>query len=252
MPSTTPNFGFEYPLSTDNLSDGAQSIQDFATTADTTFIDLKGGTSNQLLAKNSNTDMDYKWVEGINGGTTGQVLTKDTNTDYDYSWATPAVSGGFTLLGTVSMDNGTYVSVGSIPNTYTNLFMTVEDTNPAKGSNTATGSLGIRFNNDTTTYWAMRNVINGTTAITNAGTNNDTSIASPAIFSGTLAANSRVWFSGWVYNYNSTRPSVSGHFISGANVFVNINGAYDAAVTEAGFRTSGTFDGGTLKVWGVK
>lgn len=61
MPSTTPNFGFEYPLSSDNLSDGAQSIQDFATTADTTFADLKGGTTGQALLKNTNTDMDFVW-----------------------------------------------------------------------------------------------------------------------------------------------------------------------------------------------
>jgi hypothetical protein len=62
MPGNTPNFGFEYPLDTDNLSDGAQSIEDFATLVDTTFVDLKGGTTDQLLAKNSNTDMDFKWV----------------------------------------------------------------------------------------------------------------------------------------------------------------------------------------------
>lgn len=62
MPSNTPNFNFEYPLSSDPLADGAQSIQDFATNADTTFADLLGGTSDQLLAKNSNTDMDFKWV----------------------------------------------------------------------------------------------------------------------------------------------------------------------------------------------
>jgi hypothetical protein len=62
MPSNTPNFNFEYPLSSDPLADGAQSIQDFATNADTTFADLLGGTTDQLLAKNSNTNMDFKWV----------------------------------------------------------------------------------------------------------------------------------------------------------------------------------------------
>lgn len=62
MPSTTPNFGFEYPLSSDNLSDGAQSIQDFATTADNTFVDLKGGTTGQYLTKTTNTDMDFSWI----------------------------------------------------------------------------------------------------------------------------------------------------------------------------------------------
>lgn len=62
MPGSTSNFGFEYPLDTDALADGAQEIQNFAETADTTFADLLGGTTDQLLAKNSNTDMDFKWV----------------------------------------------------------------------------------------------------------------------------------------------------------------------------------------------
>lgn len=62
MPGSTTNFGFEYPLNTDPLADGAQEIQNFAETADTTFADLLGGTTDQLLAKNSNTDMDFKWV----------------------------------------------------------------------------------------------------------------------------------------------------------------------------------------------
>ena len=62
MPGSTSNFGFEYPLDTDPLADGAQEIQNFAETADTTFVDLLGGTTDQVLAKNSNTDMDFKWV----------------------------------------------------------------------------------------------------------------------------------------------------------------------------------------------
>lgn len=62
MPGSTTNFGFEYPLGTDPLSDGAQEIQNFAETADTTFADLLGGTTDQVLAKNSATDMDFKWV----------------------------------------------------------------------------------------------------------------------------------------------------------------------------------------------
>jgi len=44
------------------LADGAQEIQNFAETADTTFADLLGGTTDQVLAKNSNTNMDFKWV----------------------------------------------------------------------------------------------------------------------------------------------------------------------------------------------
>lgn len=251
MPSTTPNFGFEYPLSSDNLSDGAQSIQDFATTADTTFADLLGGTTDQILAKNSNTNMDFKFVKGVNGGTTGQVLQKTSNTDYDYAWATP-VTGGMTLLGTVSMDSVSYPNISSIPSDYVNLFITIENTNPLKGTNVATGSLAIRFNNDTTTYWSIRNTIDGSTTITNTGTNTDTGIWSASIYGGTTGSNERVYFAGWVYNYNSIRPTVSGTFTAGTNVFTTVNGSYDAAITQVGAVASGTFDGGTLKVYGVK
>lgn len=61
MPST-PNFGFTYPLGSEPLADGAGDIQDFATTADTVFADLLGGTTGQALTKASNTDMDFVWA----------------------------------------------------------------------------------------------------------------------------------------------------------------------------------------------
>ena len=61
MPGTTTNFGFPYPLDTDALADGAQEIENLATDLDTTLVDLKGGTTGQVLAKNTNTDMDFVW-----------------------------------------------------------------------------------------------------------------------------------------------------------------------------------------------
>ena len=79
MPSTTPNFGFEYPLSSDNLSDGAQTIQDFATTADTSFADLLGGTTGQYLAKNSNTNMDFVWSDLPPAGIVTHIAIRDVN-----------------------------------------------------------------------------------------------------------------------------------------------------------------------------
>lgn len=102
MPSNTPNFNFEYPLSSDPLADGAQSIQDFATTADTTFADLLGGTSGQYLAKNSNTNMDFVWstlptptpVFAPRGGAS-QYFSNRMNMQYDAigSVATPSATG---------------------------------------------------------------------------------------------------------------------------------------------------------------
>lgn len=61
MPSTT-NFGWTTPADTDLVKDGAAAIRTLGNGIDTSFLDLKGGTSGQVLAKNSNTDLDFVWV----------------------------------------------------------------------------------------------------------------------------------------------------------------------------------------------
>jgi hypothetical protein len=60
--TTTPNFNFPIPQSTDLVKDGATAIASLGTAIDTDFVDLKGGTTGQVLAKASNTDMDFSWV----------------------------------------------------------------------------------------------------------------------------------------------------------------------------------------------
>jgi len=50
-----------------------------------------GGTTGQVLEKNSSTDGDAGWYDPhylIAGGSTGQVLGKNSGADYDVSWAT--------------------------------------------------------------------------------------------------------------------------------------------------------------------
>lgn len=63
MPTTTPNFGWSVPVSTDLVKDGATAIELLGDSIDASLVDLKGGTSGQVLAKNSNTDMDFIWIE---------------------------------------------------------------------------------------------------------------------------------------------------------------------------------------------
>jgi hypothetical protein len=119
MATTTPNFGWPVPTSTDLVKDGATAIEGLGDAIDASLLDLKGGTTNQVLAKNSNTDMDFKWVSDATGmtnpmtttgdtiysssgstparlgiGTTGQVLTVAGGVP---SWATPAGGGGKVL-----------------------------------------------------------------------------------------------------------------------------------------------------------
>lgn len=60
--ATTTNFGWETPDDTDLVKDGAAAIRTALGGVDTSFVDLKGGTTGQLLAKASNTDLDYTWT----------------------------------------------------------------------------------------------------------------------------------------------------------------------------------------------
>jgi hypothetical protein len=62
MATTTTNFGWDIPQSTDLVKDGATAIAALGQDIDTAFVDLKGGTTGQILAKASNTDLDYTWV----------------------------------------------------------------------------------------------------------------------------------------------------------------------------------------------
>ena len=60
--ANTTNFGWETPDDTDLVKDGAAAIRTLGSAIDTSLADLEGGTTGQVLAKNSNTDMDFIWV----------------------------------------------------------------------------------------------------------------------------------------------------------------------------------------------
>ncbi len=121
--ANTTNFGWETPDDTDLVNDGAAAIRTLAGAIDTSLVDLKGGTTNQVLAKNSGTDMDFKWVADASGipatifdakgdlivasaadtavrlavgGTNGHILTVNSGATNGIEWAAPA-SGGKVL-----------------------------------------------------------------------------------------------------------------------------------------------------------
>lgn len=71
MATTTPNFGWPVPTSTDLVKDGATAMEALGDAIDTSMVDLKGGTTGQILSKASSTDMDFSWTTPNPGDITG-------------------------------------------------------------------------------------------------------------------------------------------------------------------------------------
>jgi len=67
---TTSNFGWTTPADTDLVKDGAAAIRTLGNGIDTSLVDLKGGTTGQILSKASNTDLDYTWIANDQGDIT--------------------------------------------------------------------------------------------------------------------------------------------------------------------------------------
>lgn len=148
MTTTTTNFGWTVPSDTDLVKDGAAAIRTALGGVDTSFVDLKGGTTGQVLSKASGTDLDFTWVAQDDSnaiqnaivdakgdliaasaadtparlavGTDGQVLTADSTAATGLKWATASGAGTWTTYtptnSNITVGNGTqtarYVRTG--------------------------------------------------------------------------------------------------------------------------------------------
>lgn len=149
---TTSNFGWTTPADTDLVKDGASAIRTLGNGIDASFIDLKGGTTGQVLTKATNTDLDFTWssvdpltILDAKGdlitataadtparlavGTNGQVLMADSSTSTGLKWGTAAsgkvlqvVSATYataTTTSTQSTDTDTGLSASITPSSAT-------------------------------------------------------------------------------------------------------------------------------------
>jgi len=102
MATVTPNFNWPVPTSTDLVKDGATAIEALGDSIDASLVDLKGGTTGQVLSKNSNTDMDFTWVTDPGGDITGVSVTS------------PLTGGGTSGSVTVGILSGTTSNLGAV------------------------------------------------------------------------------------------------------------------------------------------
>jgi len=140
MATTTTNFGWDIPQSTDLVKDGATAIAALGQDIDTALVDLKGGTTGQVLAKASGTDLDFSWVAQDDSnaiqnaivdakgdliaataadtparlavGTNGYVLTADSAEATGLKWAA-AQSGALVKLASNTFSAATTVNPGA-------------------------------------------------------------------------------------------------------------------------------------------
>jgi hypothetical protein len=178
MPTTT-NFGWTTPADTDLVKDGAAAIRTLGNGVDTSFLDLKGGSTGQVLAKASNTDLDFSWVAQDDSnaiqnaivdakgdlisataadtparlavGTNGQILSADSSEATGLKWiASPAGAALTCVKAQTSFSAVTSVTADTVfTSSYTNyriiLNYTTSTTNSillrlrASGSSTASG-----------------------------------------------------------------------------------------------------------------
>jgi hypothetical protein len=91
MSNPTSNFGWQMPTATDLVTDLPADFEVFGQAVDTALMDLKGGTTGQVLKKNTNADMDFVWGTDTAGMTNPMTTTGDTI--YSSSGSTPARLG---------------------------------------------------------------------------------------------------------------------------------------------------------------
>ena len=154
--ATSPNFNWPEPDNTDLVKNGALAIRTAVNAIDTSMVDLKGGTTGQILSKATNTDMDFAWITNDVGDIT--AVTAGTG-----------LTGGGTS-GAVSLAIDSTVTTLTGTQTLTNKTLT----NPVMTTPTLGVASATTINNAVVNVSGTQNTRYGVTVLPTAatGTNN--------------------------------------------------------------------------------
>jgi hypothetical protein len=277
--ATSPNFSWPEPDNTDLVKNGALAIRTAVDAIDASMVDLKGGTTGQVLKKNTNTDMDFVWSADSAGmtnpmtttgdtiysssgstparlgiGSTGQVLTVASGVP---SWATPATAtSGFTYITSSTFSNVATASItGCFTSTYYNYFVTFQD----MGAATANDDLEMVFITaapaDSTSHYGGYIFLNIDTPAISSGSFKATAKMKLTSSTGLLTSND--YGSGFMYVSQvgvSGRPRINGQYINNAEGYPTSFGAMVGATgtfTGMKFSTSSSNITGKITVYGL-
>lgn len=230
MATTTPNFGWPVPTSTDLVKDGATAIESLGDSIDASLLDLKGGTTGQVLAKNSNTDMDFVWAAvdplvildakgdlitataadtpaRLAVGTNGQILTADSTAATGLKWAA-ASSGAMTFINRTSFSavaSQTFDSVFS--STYDTYLIVAENLFCSTGVNDVQFQWRYSSSTENTGYYGTSARFTSSTTYTQSSNTAEFTIADQIGTSSQPGS-----FSAWVTNAGQTsqNPAIHG------------------------------------------
>jgi hypothetical protein len=284
--ATTPNYGWVTPAPTDFVTDLPADFEVFADAVDNDLAGLLGGTTNQILAKDSDADHDFSWQTAPNGilatimdakgdlisataadtpailgvGTDGQLLSADSGAATGLAWVNAPSSGAYTQISSTSMNGSATIDLTSIPNTFRDLFITITGAFVSGGGN----QMRMIFNNQT------GNVYDRALFALNYSAGTFQSLANKDVPNFLLGANNlpitgadgdRDMYFIYVRNYTSAAFKTietfgsSGNSSTQSKPYFMMGAVRDTAVISRLQITSGgggNFSGGTVTLFGVK